>query len=308
MPLASNHFSVYLKLILTTLFWGGTWVAARVLVQEVPPFTGAFVRFGIAVAALAWLIRRAGEKRAVFTKEDYVTLFWLGFTGIFLYSFFFLTGLKYITAGRGALVIALNPILIALVAWLFFNEKMTRLKALGIVMALFGCVLVISNGQPERFLQGEIGIGELFILGCAVSWTAYTFIGRRATKRLSPLVTTFYASIVGFVLLGVASVSESPWLLIGHFSWTAWLCLLYLGLFGTAISYTWFTDAVKVLGAARAAPFINLTPLSGVLLSALLLGERLHIAVLIGGLVTIAGVMLTVLSGRSVKLVEASKV
>lgn len=303
---SSNTFTVYLKLILTTLLWGGTWVAARILVQEVPPFTGALVRFGIAALALAWMVWRKEGQWPRLTRADYAILFWLGFTGFFLYSFFFLTGLKFITAGRGALVIALNPILIALVAWLFFNEKMTRQKAIGIVLALLGCVFVISNGQPERFLQGQIGIGELFILGCVVSWTAYTFIGRRATESISPLVATFYATLVGVVLIAAASVTEAPWNLVGHFSMTAWLCFIYLGFFGTALSYIWFTDAVKVLGAARTAPFINLTPLSGVLLSALILGERLHIAVLIGGLVTIAGVMLTVLSGRSVKLTDES--
>ena len=294
-----SHALVYFKLILTTLFCGGTWVAAHVLVQEVPPFTGAFVRFTIAVAALAWVVWRHEGGWPRLNRSNAMTLFWLGFTGIFLYSYCFLTGLKYISAGRGALVIAFNPVLVALVAWLGYKERMTWLKGSGIVLALIGCVLVISNGHPERLLQGEIGLGELLILGCVVSWTAYTFIGRQATQSLSPLVTTFYASVVGMVLLGVAAVGEAPWQLIPHFSLTAWGCLFYLGIFGTATAYTWFTDSVKVIGAARTAPFINLTPLSGVLFSALILGERLHIMVLLGGLVTVVGVMMTVWAGHA---------
>lgn len=297
--MARDHRTlVYLKLILTTLFWGGTWVAAHVLVQEVPPFTGAFVRFAIAVVALAWVVWRHEGGWPQLSRSNVKILFCLGFTGIFLYSYCFLTGLKYISAGRGALVIAFNPVLVALVAWLGYKERMTWLKFAGIVLALIGCVLVISNGHPELLLQGEIGLGELLILGCVVSWTAYTFIGRRATQSLSPLVTTFYASAVGMLLLGIASIGEAPWTLIPHFSMTAWACLFYLGIFGTATAYTWFTDSVKVLGAARTAPFINLTPLSGVLFSALILGERLHIMVLLGGLVTVLGVMMTVWADR----------
>ncbi|TDR32503.1 DMT family transporter [Hydromonas duriensis] len=289
-----SYFSVYLKLIVATLLWGGTWVAAHILVEEAPPFTGAFTRLIVAVAILAWMVWRQEGGFPPLNWHSGRTVFWMGFTGFFLYSFFFLTGLQHISAGHGALIIALNPVLIALVAWLWFKEPMTALKGAGILTALAGCILVISNGHPEKFLQGDIGVGELLILGCVASWAAYTFIGQRATKTLSPLVATFYASAVGLILLGFASFSEKPWLLIPQFSLMTWLCLLYLGLFGTAIAYTLFTDSVKIIGAARAAPFINLTPIFGVLFSALLLNERLHIMVLIGGLVTITGVMMTV--------------
>jgi drug/metabolite transporter (DMT)-like permease len=293
-----NHALTYLKLILTAFFWGGTWVAAHTLVKEVPPFTAAFIRFAIATTALAWFLYRTEGRIKRLNRMDFTTVFWLGTTGIFLYSYCFLTGLKHISAGRGALVIALNPVLIALVSWLWFNDKMSALKATGIITALLGCILVISDGQPERLLQGEIGIGEILILGCVVSWTMYTFISRRATQTLTPLLTTFYASLVGCLLLGLVSISESPWRLIGHFSLTAWGCIIYLALFGTAIAYTWFSDAVRVIGAARAAPFINLVPISGVLLGALILDERLDWMVLVGGVITIAGVLITWHAGR----------
>lgn len=297
-PLQQSNTLVYFKLIVATFFWGGTWVAAKILVQEVPPFTAAFVRFVIAVIALGFILYQQ-EGFVQLSKDNLKTSFWLGFTGIFLYSFFFLNGLRHINAGRGALVIALNPVLIALISWLWFKDNMTVLKGFGIVTALVGCVLVISDGHPQKFFQGEVGMGELLIIGCVFSWAAYTFIGRHATLTMSPLATTFYASLVGCVLLGIASVSEAPWSLIGHFSTNAWLALLFLGLLGTALSYTWFTDGVKQIGAARAGPFINLTPVFGVLLSALILDERLHIEVLTGGALTILGVMMTVWTGKT---------
>ncbi|MGL4766753.1 MAG: DMT family transporter [Formosimonas sp.] len=294
----THPWRTYLQLVLTTVVWGATWVAAHILVEEVPPFTAAFLRFCIAVAALAWLVSRkqGGIPRA--GRQDVVAVLWLGFLGVFLYNFFFLTGLQTISAGRGALVIAFNPILIALVSWLYYKEPMSVQKAVGIVVALMGCVLVISDGQPARLLQGEVGLGEILILGCAVSWTLYTFIGRRVAQNLSPLVATFYASVVGCVLLGVAALFEQPWAVAGHYSFIAWLCLIYLGVFGTALGYTWYVDAVQTIGADLAAPFINLTPISGVLFGALILHERLDWAVLLGGVITILGVLLTVYAGR----------
>ena len=77
-------------------------------------------------------------------------------------------------------------------------------------------------------------------------------------------------------------------------AWQSWAQLAYLAFFATALSYTWYLSAVKTLGAGRTALFTNLTPLSGVLMGAWFIGERLPWAVLAGGAVTIFGVGLTI--------------
>lgn len=287
-------WGTYFKLVLTMIFWGGTWPIAHVLVEEVSPLTGAFVRFIMASIMLGWMVKRSEGYIPKLGRSDAINVLGMGVFGIFLYSYCFLAGLKHIEAGRGALVIALNPVVIALIAWAWFREQFSFRKWLGITLALIGCLFVVSKGHPSRLLAGEVGVGELLILGCVLSWALYTFIGRRATRTLSPLVTTFYASAIGAVLLGLAALTEQPWVFIPKFSGKAWLCLLYLSLFGTALSYTWFTGAVKKLGAAKAAPWINLVPLSGVLFGALFLHERLSIEELMGGALTLIGVMLTV--------------
>lgn len=86
--LKNENVFVYFKLIVATFFWGGTWVAAKILVSEVPPFTAAFVRFVIALLALGVLLYRQ-EGFVKLSKDNLKTVFWLGLTGIFLYSFFF---------------------------------------------------------------------------------------------------------------------------------------------------------------------------------------------------------------------------
>lgn len=285
--------SIYLKLVLTAFFWGGTWVAARILVQEVPPFAAAFYRFVVATLATAWFAsRNPGQIRAL-KRHEWLTAVLMGLTGIFAYNYFFLHGLKYIAAGRGALVVALNPIVVALTAWAFFGERMVPLKAAGIVIALAGCLFVITNGHPQALLSGGVGIGEVLIFGCVICWTFYTFIGRRATRTLSPVAANLYGCITGCAMLGAAAFGEGSLASLPAYSPTSWLCIVYLGFFGTALSYTWFTEGVRQIGAARTAAFINLVPVSGVLLGALILGERLHPAALLGGALTIAGVVLT---------------
>lgn len=274
--------------------WGGTWIAGRIIAQELPaPLAVAAIRFvvaGLALAAVALLAE--GRIPLPQGNRAWGVVCGLGFFGIFLYGLCFFFGLQHISAGRGALVVALNPVVVVLVAWLFGQERMNARKALGIALALAGCLTVIGNGDPLALLAGTVGIGELLIVGCVVSWTAYTFIGRQATRTLSPLATTLHASLIGALLLGAAAVVQGD-IEPAAWSWRVWASMLFLAIFGTAIAYTWFTDAVHQLGAGQASVFINLVPVFAVLQAAVLLDERLGLAVLAGGLLVITGVWLS---------------
>ncbi len=286
---------VYVKLIAAMAMWGGTWIAGRVIAQEVQaPLIIAAIRFvvaGLALAAFAQFTE--GSVPLPQDGRQWGVIAGLGFFGIFLYGLCFFLGLKYISAGRGALVVALNPVVIVITAWLFGQERMTRLKAIGCVIALAGCLTVIGNGNPLALLHGGVGLGEALIVGCVLTWTAYTFIGRQATRlKLSPLATTLYASLAGALLLGLAAFVQGG-IDVAGWSWRVWAGMLFLAIFGTAIAYTWFTAAVHQLGAGQASVFINLVPVFAVLQAALLLDEHLGLPVLAGGLLVIAGVWLT---------------
>ncbi|WP_226471992.1 DMT family transporter [Dechloromonas denitrificans] len=284
----------YFKLIATMFMWGGTWIAGRVVAQElaaplaVPAFR--FLLAGLVLAGVA--LASEGRIPRPQTGSEWGIVTGLAVTGIFIYALCFFYGLKYITAGRGALVVALNPVLVALAAWFLGQERMTPRKLAGVIVALAGCLTVVGNGDPLALLQGAVGTGEWLILGCALCWTAYTFIGRRATKTLSPLAATLWASLLGALLLGVTALLQGGNEL-AEWSWRVWTSVLFLAIGGTALAFTWFADGVKQLGAARASIFVNLVPVFAVLQAAVLLNEHLGLAVLAGGLLVIAGVWLT---------------
>lgn len=284
----------YFKLIATMAMWGGTWVSGRIIAQELTaPLATAAMRFLLAGLALA-LVAKASGKGIPLPQDgrEWRVIWSLGFFGIFLYGLCFFYGLQKIAAGHAALVVALNPVVVVIAAWLLGQERMNGRKALGSVIALAGCLTVIGNGDPLALLRGEVGMGELLIVGCVLSWTAYTFISRRATQLISPLATTLHASLVGALLLGIAALIVAE-INIAEWSLKVWTSLFYLAIFGTAISYTWFSDAVRQMGAGHASVFINLVPVFAVLQAAVILDERLGLPVLFGGLLVIAGVWLT---------------
>lgn len=293
--------ATYLKLLGVAFFWGCTWVAGRVAVSEAAPLMVASWRFLIAAVALgALLVARDGWPR--FTARQWVLVIALGLTGIFLYNLCFLYGLKFIEAGRGALVVALTPVVIALADWWLFGAQMTRRKALGVTVAMAGCLLVVSKGHLLDLLTGSVGLGELLIIGCVIFWAVYTFIGRRATQTLSPLAATFGAALTGWAMLTVAALVDGSLFDAARVTWKGGASIAFLGLLGTAVAFTWYADAVRLLGATRAGAFINLVPVFAVLTGTLLLDEQLGPVVLAGGALVIAGVLITNRAGRAVTL------
>lgn len=286
----------YGKLSATAMIWGATWIAGRVATGEAPPLAVASWRFLLAALVLGTLlVQRQGWPRGL--REEWRTLVALGMSGIFLYNLCFLYGLRLIEAGRGALVVALTPVVVAGGDWLFFDAPMSAAKACGVGLALFGCLLVVSNGDPRLLLSGQIGLGEILILGCSVLWTVYTFIGRRGARSLSPLAMTFGASVAGWCMLTVAALLQGSLFSLAATTWRGWSAIVFLGLFGVALAFTWYAEAVQHIGATRSAMFINLVPVSAVILGAVLLDERLGLAVLAGGALVVIGVVITHYAG-----------
>jgi drug/metabolite transporter (DMT)-like permease len=284
---------IYIKLLLTAFFWGGTFVAGRLLASGVEPQAAAFVRFGIASLFLLTFTIRAEGRLPLLRKNQVIPVVLLGLTGVFAYNILFFTGLKYIQAGRAALIIATNPVLISLLSALFFKESLNWIKGTGICLSVFGAMIVIAHGKLTHVSQYHFGFGELMIIGCVVSWVAYSLIGKIVMRGLSPLVSVAYSALVGTILLAVPALNSGLVKDIGQFGATEWGSLFYLGFFGTVLGFFWYYQGIERIGPMRASVFINFVPVSAILLSATILGETITPSLLIGAALVISGVYCT---------------
>jgi drug/metabolite transporter (DMT)-like permease len=283
-----------LKLILTAVFWGGTFIAARRVVADMGPFSAAFLRFFIANAALLVIgLHRFGKSLFRVPRHQVVPLLCLGLTGIFLYNVCFFGGLKRIEAGRASAIVASNPVFIALLASCFGWERLTARKTAGILLSVFGALFVISRGNPASILKGGLGAGEGFILGCVFSWVAYSLIGKSVLEHVPPLKAVFWSTVIGDVLLIFPAWREGLPSRLSSVTPGAWLGLLYLGLLGTVLGFVWYYQGVARLGAIRASQFINGVPISAVALGVLILHEPVTASLIAGTAFVIGGVTLT---------------
>ena len=175
---------------------------------------------------------------------------------------------------------------------LLFLRRLPRLlTTCGLLIGIVGTALVVTDGDLAQLATGGIGRGEWLVLGSAASWALYSVLGRGVLQRYAPLTIVFYASVCGTCLLLPLvwlDVLALPQLLRDPH---AWLMVGFVGCLNSALGFLWYYQAVQALGALTSSAYINLVPIFGVVFSALLLDETPSPALLVGGALVIASLM-----------------
>lgn len=287
--------TTYLTLALVSAIWGGTFVAGRAMSGELPPMFMASVRFILATAALASIlaISKAGFVKIGWSQA--IRIAGLGFSGIYAYNIFFFYGLDHTSASRASLIVAINPAVMAIFSCLFLKERVSIVQTLGIALCLLGAAFVIIGKSPDGLLVGPgHWTGDALILGCVLSWVVYSVFCRSIVREIGALHTVAYSVFAGTAMLTITAIATGQ---MNSAGWDALsirniLCLLYLGVIGSALAYVLYYDSIRRIGATRAGSFIALNPLTAVLAGAMLLGEQLTALMLVGGSLVIGGILL----------------
>lgn len=289
-----THFFVYIQLCIVAILWGGTFVAGRFIQSDMPSLLSATLRFSLGSIAFIVLLGlpNIGWKRI--TIKQFWPILLLGFAGVFLYHLFFFYGLQLIPASRAALIVSLNPAMIAFLSFLIWRERITLKKSYGIALSIIGAMIVLLSHTNMQDRSSSI-IGDLAIFGCVVTWGIYTVAGKNTIKSIGALHTVAYSIFIGTILLLISSII-SPTVTWNHFellTQTDIVSLLYLGILGSALAYVWYYQGIDQIGAANAGTFIALNPLTAVIAGYLLLNETISPSIILGGIFIITGIILT---------------
>lgn len=282
---------IYLKLFMTAVFWGGTFIAGRVVAANGGPYSASFIRFAVATLLLLGLWVFKSQRLPSLRAGQWVAVASLGLTGVFAYNVFFFKGLEWISAGRAALIIALNPIFITLFSALFFRDRLTIRKMTGITVSVLGAMIAISQGDLLAFIRQGPGLGEVYILGCVLSWVAFSLIGKAVLGTLSPLSSVTLAALFGVAALAIPALQDNLLHRLGAYSASQWLALVYLGVLGTAVGFIWYYQGIRKIGPVKAGQFINFVPISAIVLAYLILNEPVTLSLLAGTLLVTGGVI-----------------
>jgi drug/metabolite transporter (DMT)-like permease len=297
--LAGRQTRPYLILTLIAALWGSYPVFAKVALAHFPPYVLVALRTSLASVFLAVLLFRRGfDDFHALSWGDLRTFAFLGFTGIFVSTGGTYLGIAFTTASSAALLQAASPVMVAIGAWLYLHERLRRRQWAGVILSALGVLLVVTRGSWRAIAHLELLPGDFIILLGQAGWAVYTVYGKRVLAVHSPAVATTAAYVLGSVML-----LPVPFLTARFFpapdwtSATAWAVVAIQGILG-AIAHVWWYEGVHRVGASRAAIFMNLQPVVGVVLAWVMLGETIEPAEIVGGLAVLAGVGLTTRIGQ----------
>ena len=293
-PLVRGHALA----LATVVVWAVTFVSTKVLLAHFAPVEILFLRFVVGFAALAAMRPRRLKVRG-FAEERWFML--AGLTGITLYYLLENIALTFATASIVGVVVAASPLFTGLASALLLKERLRAPFFAGFAVAMAGvCLVTFAGGAPGSggaagALSGNAAVGAALALAAAATWSAYSL----ATKRLagfgydSILVTrrTFAWGLL-FMLPTLPVLGFSP-------DWAAlalpevWGNLAFLGLGASALCFVTWNVAVRELGPVTTSLYIYLIPALTVLASAAVLGDALTPPVVLGVLLTIAGLLLS---------------
>ena len=269
--------------------WSANFVVVKAAIDVFGPLTFTSTRYVIASATLFLLVRwRLGAVRP--PTRVALMLMGLGVLGFGGYQVLWTLGLKQITAGDSALIIAVAPVLTVLLAGVMGMDRLSAPKLVGALTAFAGVAMVVAAGQEVSM---SASLGALLTLGAAVLWAVYTIAATRMLSRVDPLQATAWAVFGGTLLLlplGAAEVLTSP---PPALTLAAVAGLVYSGALAAGTANVLVFNAIRLVGPSRVTVSQFLVPAGAVLLGAVFLSETVGLAQILGGAVIVLGVWLT---------------
>ena len=282
--------NIYIIILFQQLLAAGTHLIAKTVTQEVHPVVLTFLRNVISLFAMLVMFL-AREKRIKVEKKDIGHLLWLSFLAVPMNQFLYLYGIKFTLAANGALLYATTPALVLILSYFVLHERLTRKKVIGVVIAFFGISIVMFEKGID--FSSDYFFGNVMIFFAVISWAMFAINGKQLVKKYGTFHITALSMIGGaimFLPIGIVyfASTDVPTITIGN-----WWGILYLSLGTSVVSYIlWFYTLAR-MDTTKVAVFANAQPILTTLLAVLILNQPVTITFLVGGVITIGGVVIT---------------
>jgi len=271
--------------------WSSAFTSARIIVVDAPPVTALAIRFLISGLIAISIARAIGQSWRLNTAQKKSTLiFGISQNAIYLGAYF--VAMQTIEASLAAIIASTMPLLVALLGWVAFGDKVRPLGLAGLVAGLIGVGIIMGT----RLGGGTDPYGVALCLIGVAALAIATLSVRQASSGGNILMIVGLQMLVGASALAIVAVFTETWQV--NWTWKLIAAFSYTTLVpGLAATWVWFT-LVNRIGAVRAATFHFLNPFFGVAIAAMLLGETLRPLDIVGVIVIASGILAVQVSKR----------
>jgi drug/metabolite transporter (DMT)-like permease len=269
--------------------WGGMYVVSKVVLEIIPPFSLVTLRLLLGALTLAILLEMRGFPKL--THRQVLQILGVGFIGYGISLSLQFLGTKLSTAANGSLVTSATPAFVLIFAWLYLKENITWLRLIALALATLGVVAVIDPRSAQ--MNPELFLGNLLLIGAAVTWALYSVLVRKTTQHLDVLPFSLIAFLGGLPVTLPAGAWEWKTLGVGEITIAVVGGVLFLGVISTALAMVLWNTAFAYVDASLASLTFFAQPVVGTLLGWLLLGERITPLFLLGGLLIGLGLIIS---------------
>ena len=261
------------------ILWGSQYVVSKVALRTIPPVTLLALRYLVSIPALLLVLRLRRALKPV-DRRDWPILFAIGFTGYFASFCLQMLGIDRLTGSLSSLLGAMNPIFIPILAALFLHERITLSKIACVALSMLGVVIIV---------------GVLMMLVSVFLWSTASIIIRRISGRYDPMQIALIAICCALPLTGAWSLIELQSAACS-FSVQSVLAVLYMGIFGTAVTHSLWNYSLRVMDASFCSMFYPMQPLVSAILGVLFLHETVTPSFILGALMICGGIVAAVKS------------
>jgi drug/metabolite transporter (DMT)-like permease len=271
--------AAYFCLGLSMFIVGSNIGIGKLILQELPVFLFAALRFFIASVVLAAGMFRTSAWRG-FNGTTGRGLFLQSFFGCFLFSLFMLYGVKHTSSANAGIITSVLPSLIALLAWIWLREQIGRRSFAAIGLAVSGIALI--NLYDASALDVGRVLGNALVLGAVLSEALFAVFSRRLSLSVPPWSMAFWVNVFGLVLFLPFAIPQALSFDWGTMGPTLWAWVLLYSLTASVLSFLLWYKGISQVPANVAGLFTGLIPVSAMIIGFSVLGESPTLSQLAG--------------------------
>ena len=285
------------NLLLAFLILAGAFtpIFGKLTVAEISPISLGFLRFGTAAVLfiITLKLRKQPEaSRIKFDKADYPKLVLMGLLCIPLNQFFFLTGVKFSYASHSGIIYSLNPVFAYLIAVTRKTEKFYISKMLAILLTIIGIFFVFYEGIRQPHSADSVLLGDTLLVFAVLTFSSYLALGKEIIAKYGALKTTSAVFTIGTIAYFPLFIYDLPNLTFNELTYKGIIGFIFLSIIVAYLAYFLWFYVLKTVQLSKLTTFTNLSPLLTVFFSVIFLSEQISLYLILGGIITVAGVFL----------------